>query len=113
MEHYKLGVGMVLVRYRRKATQRKEYGMTSMLKKTFACLLLGGGILLTAPGAFADWYHRHHHHHHHYYRPYYYNGPYYNRDWSSRRRYYPQYRYSYRTYGPYAGYWDRYRHHDD
>ena len=36
--------------------------MTSTLKKTCASLLLGVGILLTAPGVFADWYHRHHHH---------------------------------------------------
>ncbi len=87
--------------------------MNTGLKKTFAALLLGSGILLTASGAFAY----RHHHHHRYYRYQYYDRPHYNGNWYGQRRYAPQYRHSYRGYsrgyGPYAGYQRRYRHHHD
>ena len=89
--------------------------MTTLLKKTFLALLLGSGVLLTAPTAFADWYHHHRHHHHDYYRHSYSHRSYENRNWYGQRRSYPQYRDFQRSYGPYTEHqgWQRsHRYHD-
>jgi hypothetical protein len=74
--------------------------MTTSFKKTFFVLLLGSGVLLTAPAAFADWHH--HHRHHYYHRHSYSHRPPENRTWYGQRRSYPQYRDSQRSYGPYT-----------
>lgn len=87
--------------------------MRSLLKTTCAALILSGGILVTAPGAFADWFHHHHHRHHRHHRLYSYHRPYYNQGWATQRPYYSQRRYSSRLYGPYSEYRTRQWRHDD
>ena len=92
--------------------------MASLLKKAFFVLLLGSGVLLTAPAAFADHHHhhRHHHYHHHdYYRHSYSHRPSDNRNWYGQRQAYPPYRDSQRSYGPYVLHqdWQRSHHHRD
>ncbi len=87
--------------------------MRTILKNTFFALLLGSGILVTAPAAFADWHH--HHHHHPYYHHSYSHRPSNNWNWYGQRRSDPPYRHAQRSYGPYTeqqGWQRSHRYHD-